>query len=57
MLIFKGRYKSINFTAPRLPRTFPADHQSVITEPIIPIFHYSAEASLRARNSNLEQSH
>jgi hypothetical protein len=40
MLTFKGSYKSIILIAPQLSRIFPADHQSVITEPIIPAFQF-----------------
>jgi hypothetical protein len=40
MLIFKGSYKSITLIAPQLSRIFPADHQSVITESIIPAFQF-----------------
>jgi hypothetical protein len=40
MLTFKGSYKSIILIAPQLSRIFLADHQSVITEPIIPAFQF-----------------
>jgi len=40
MLAFKGSYKSIILIAPQRSRIFPADHQSVITEPIIPAFQF-----------------